>query len=197
MADEHQHSRDGQQEDVHRGDSCAVAHGEAPVAPVTAGAGPEPGSAGRTLVAVFATPVAGFLLRYGADAGFRGLLVEPDQDRAAGARMAGFEVAPAVPDDLDACADVVVTDHHRDELGVALRDALAGKARWVGIMGNPRHAGHHVEALAALGVPPAEVARVHRPIGLNIGSRTPPEIAIATLAGLLADRNDRPGGFAF
>ena len=35
------------------------------------------------------------------------------------------------------------------------------------------------------------------PIGLNIGSRTPPEIAVATLAGLLADRSGRPGGFAF
>ena len=196
MADEHQHSRDGHQGGDHRGDGCAVAHGEAP-APVTAGARPEPGTAGRTLVTVFATPVAGFLLRYGTDAGFRGLLVEPDHSRAAGAAMAGFEVAPAVPDDLDESADVVVTDHHRDELGVALRDALAGKARWVGIMGNPRHAGPHVEALAALGVPSAEVARVHRPIGLNIGSRTPPEIAIATLAGLLAGRNARPGGFAF
>ena len=42
-----------------------------------------------------------------------------------------------------------------------------------------------------------EIARVHRPIGLNIGSRIPPEIAVATLAGLLADRNGRPGGFEF
>ncbi len=31
--------------------------------------------------------------------------------------------------------------------------------------------------------------------GSNIGSHTPPEIAIATLAGLIADRNHRPGGF--
>jgi xanthine/CO dehydrogenase XdhC/CoxF family maturation factor len=38
---------------------------------------------------------------------------------------------------------------------------------------------------------------VHRPIGLNIGSRTPAEIAVATLAGLIADRNGRPGGFEF
>jgi xanthine/CO dehydrogenase XdhC/CoxF family maturation factor len=197
MADQHQHRNDGQQGGVHPDDSCGVAHGEAPAA----GVRPEPGPADRTLVAVFATPVAAFLLRYGADAGFRGLLVEPDQARAAGARMAGlvtgFEVVAAVPEDLDDSADVVVTDHHRDELGVALRDALAGKARWVGIMGNPRHLGPHVEALAALGVPPAEVTRVHRPIGLNIGSRTPAEIAIATLAGLLADRNARSGGFAF
>jgi xanthine dehydrogenase accessory factor len=179
-------------------DSCAVAHGEVPAAtPGTAGPGSANSMTGRTLVAVFATPVAGFLLRYAADAGFRGVLVEPDEARAAGARMSGFEVLKAVPDDLDDSADVVVTDHHRDEIGEALRDALAGQARWIGIMGNPRHQGPHVEALAALGVPPTEVARVHRPIGLNIGSRTPPEIAIATLAGLLADRNARPGGFGF
>jgi xanthine/CO dehydrogenase XdhC/CoxF family maturation factor len=92
---------------------------------------------------------------------------------------------------------VVVTDHHRPELGLVLRDALGTKARWIGVMGNPRHAGPHVQALTELGVPPAEIARVHRPIGLNIGSRTPAEIALATLAGLLADRNARPGGFEF
>jgi len=48
-----------------------------------------------------------------------------------------------------------------------------------------------------LGVAPDEISRVHRPIGLNIGSKTPPEIAISTLAGLIADRNGRPGGFSF
>ena len=48
-----------------------------------------------------------------------------------------------------------------------------------------------------LGVPEDEIARVHRPIGLNIGSRTPAEIALATIAGLIADRNGRPGGFEF
>jgi xanthine/CO dehydrogenase XdhC/CoxF family maturation factor len=145
---------------------------------------------------VFAGAVSGYLLRYAADAGYRTALVEPDPARAEAARMAGFQVLAAVPGDLED-SDVVVTDHHRDELGAALRDALAANARWVGIMGNPRHAGPHVAALESLGVAPGDIARVHRPIGLNIGSRTPPEIAIATLAGLLADRNSRPGGFTF
>jgi xanthine dehydrogenase accessory factor len=54
-----------------------------------------------------------------------------------------------------------------------------------------------VDALRTLGVADDQIARVHRPIGLNIGSRTPPEIAVATLAGLIADRNGRPGGFEF
>jgi xanthine dehydrogenase accessory factor len=63
-------------------------------------------------------------------------------------------------------------------------------------MGNPRHEGPHVAALTARGVPADEIARVHRPIGLDIGSRLPAEIAVSTLAGLLADRNGRSGGFA-
>jgi xanthine dehydrogenase accessory factor len=152
----------------------------------------------KLLVAVFASPVSEVLLRWGAELGFRTVLVEPDPDRvpagAADVTVAGFA-------DLDGelaggNADVVVTDHHRDELGELLRDALARPARWVGVMGNPRHEGPHVAALTDLGVPPKEIARVHRPIGLDIGSRAPAEIAVSTLAGLLADRNGRSGGFA-
>jgi xanthine/CO dehydrogenase XdhC/CoxF family maturation factor len=179
--------------------ACEVAH--SPVASATTAAAAIPGGAGaageRTLVAVFASPVAGYLLRYGADMGFRGLLLEPDEARAAGAAALGFPLLTAIPDDLDDSADVVVTDHHRPELGVMLRDALGTKARWVGIMGKPNIVGPHVAMLTELGVPPEEIARVHRPIGLNIGSRIPPEIAVSTLAGLLADRNGRPGGFDF
>jgi xanthine dehydrogenase accessory factor len=170
--------------------SCGVAHGHA-----AAGEAP-----GRVLVAVFASPVAAALLRIGADLGWHPVLVEPDVDRPAPPGLpAGTVRVAAVPDLAEElagpAADVVVTDHHRDELGVLLRDALTCPVRWLGVMGNPRHEGPHVAALAALGVPAAEVARVHRPIGLDVGSRTPAEIAVATLAGLLADRNGRPGGF--
>jgi xanthine dehydrogenase accessory factor len=176
--------------------ACAVAHGTVPSGSA-ASTSTGRGATERTLVAVFASPVAGYLLRYGADAGFRGFLLEPDEARAAGAAALGFPLITVPPDDLDDSADVVVTDHHRAELGVVLRDVLATKARWIGLMGNPRHVGPHVEALTVLGVPEAEIARVHRPIGLNIGSRTPPEIAISALAGLIADRNGRAGGFEF
>jgi len=164
--------------------ACDLAHGEQPTP-----------ADGRTLIAVFTSPVARHLLHFAADAGFRTALVEPDPDRRAGLADAHAAINPAL---LGPDVDVVVTDHHRPELGELLRDVLlAGPTRWVGIMGNPRHPGPHVAALAALGVPEHAVARVHRPIGLNIGSRTPAEIAIATLAGLIADRNHRPGGFHF
>ena len=166
--------------------ACAVAHGA-----------PAPATGEKVLVAVFASPVAEYLLRFGADLGFRGILLEPDADRAKAASVPGVEIVTEPPGRLDASVDVVVTDHHRPELGTALRDLLAGQARWIGLMGNPRHQGPHIEALTQLGVPAADIDRVKRPVGLNIGSRTPAEIAIATLAGLVADRNGRPGGFNF
>lgn len=152
----------------------------------------------RLLVAVFDSPVAEVLLRWGAELGFRTVLVEPGGEGTTSVNA--DRIVPGFAD-LDAelaggSADVVVTDHHREELGELLRDALARPARWIGVMGNPRVDGPHVAALAALGVPPEEVARVHRPIGLDIGSRAPAEIAVSTLAGLLADRNGRAGGFA-
>ena len=141
----------------------------------------------RLLVAVFASPVADVLLRWAPELGYRAGLLDPDPAR--GAELTSF-------DGDFADADVVVTDHHRDELGVVLRDALAVRPRWVGVMGNPRVEGPHVAALTELGVPAEEIARVHRPIGLDIGSKAPAEIALSTLAGLLADRNGRGGGFA-
>ncbi|WP_409331783.1 XdhC family protein [Trujillonella humicola] len=159
--------------------TCGVAHGA-----------PAAGATDRVLVAVFASPVADVLLRWAPELGYRTVLLDPDPSRGAG--TTGFDGLDLPAGD----ADVVVTDHHRPELGEVLRDALARPVRWVGVMGNPRHEGPHVAALTALGVPAADIARVHRPIGLDIGSRAPAEIALSTLAGLLADRNGRSGGTA-
>ncbi|MFG1694321.1 XdhC family protein [Nonomuraea sp. NPDC049309] len=162
--------------------ACEVAHGASPAE-----------DDGRTLVAVFVSPVAEHLLRFGDELGFRTVLFDPDPARHSGGRPA----VTRLDDVIDATCDVVLTDHHREEIGPVLRDLLKSPARWIGIMGSPRHEGPHVRALTELGVAPEEIARVHRPIGLNIGSRTPAEIALATVAGLIADRNGRPGGFAF
>ena len=57
-----------------------------------------------------------------------------------------------------------------------------------------RHTAPHLAALRERGVHETDIARVHRPIGLDIGSKSPAEIALSTLAGLLADRNGRSGG---
>ena len=184
--------------------ACAVAHGgdavpsadERPSADAIAHGVPAPAGATRTLVAVFDSPVAGYLLRYGADCGYQPVLLEPDPDRAAAAAADGRRVVRD-PATIDPDADVVVTDHHRPELDGTVRDLLAVKTRWIGVMGNPRHPAPYIPGLIEFGVPEAEIARVHRPIGLNIGSRSPAEIALSALAGLIADRNGRPGGFGF
>jgi xanthine dehydrogenase accessory factor len=160
---------------------CDMAHGELP-----------PTVSPRRLVAVFASPVADYLLHFGHDLGYETVLVEPDGGLRTGAAVTALDSAV-----VDGTADVVVTDHDRPELGDLLRDALALPARWIGVMGSPRHTAPHVAALRERGLPDSEIARVHRPIGLNIGSHTPAEIAVATLAGLIADRNGRPGGFTF
>jgi xanthine/CO dehydrogenase XdhC/CoxF family maturation factor len=170
--------------------ACLAAHGD-----VAEAANP------KTLLVVYYGAVGHELLLMGARLGYAISLLEPDDARRADAvqRIPGL-VTGARLDDMpepDEHADIVVSDHHRDDLGPALRDVLGTRARWIGLMGTPRHAGPHVEALGALGVTASDIARVHRPIGLNIGSRTPPEIAIATLAGLIADRAGRPGGFEF
>ena len=151
------------------------------------------------MLAVFASPVARYLLHFARDLGYQTVLVDPEPagvtpDDTAHADAVTLSIGPDV---IDHTTDVVVTDHDRPELGLMLRDALDHPARWIGVMGSMRHTAPHIAALRDLGVSEQNIARVHRPIGLNIGSRTPPEIAVATLAGLLAERSGRPGGFAF
>jgi xanthine/CO dehydrogenase XdhC/CoxF family maturation factor len=168
-------------------DACLVAHG-APDAP----------QAPRSLVLIYAGEIARHLTAMAAACDYRVTVVEPDPTlRAAAAAWAPTLLAEVPGAELDAGTDVVATDHHRADLGVVLRDALAAPTRWVGVLGNPRGIGPHVQLLGELGVPEADIARVHRPVGLNIGSRQPAEIAVSTLAGLLADRAGKPGGFDF
>jgi xanthine dehydrogenase accessory factor len=152
----------------------------------------------RTLVTVFASPVASYLMHFARDLGYATVLVDPDETlRGAEARHADRVAAGLDASFVDGSADIVVTDHDRPELGAVLREALGLPARWIGVMGSVRHTAPHIAALRGLGVDDAEIARVRRPIGLNIGSHTPAEIAVATLAGLIADRNGRPGGFTW
>ena len=153
----------------------------------------------RKLIAVFHTPVSEFILRLAIELGFQSVLVEPDPTKLPQIPKPHGDgvVSDLSAAGLTAHTDVVLTDHHRPEIGAVLKEALAAETRWIGIMGKPDIEGPHVAALKELGVPDDQIARVHRPIGLNIGSRTPPEIAVATLAGLIADRNGKPGGFEF
>ncbi|MEO8106047.1 MAG: XdhC family protein [Actinomycetes bacterium] len=160
--------------------ACDMAHGLVP-APTE----------GRRLIAVFLSPVSLHLAHFSAHVGFEVTIVDPDTERASADIATVPDIVSAKPDDN---TDVVVTDHDRPELGDVLSDALRTTTRWIGVMGSPRHTAPHIQALKDVGFDDEAIARVHRPFGLDIGSHSPGEIAVATLAGLLADRNGRSGG---
>lgn len=147
------------------------------------------------LVVLSASPVGLFLLHWGRELGYRTVLVEPDTTRVSDEhRRHAHEVVTSLDEAApDARTDVVATDHDTEHLVDLLAGALGTPARWIGLMGSRRHEPPHVEPLRARGFSDDDIGRIHRPIGLDIGSRTPPEIALATLAGLVADRNGRTG----
>lgn len=173
--------------DPEAGDGCETAHGDA--------APHDPGN--RVIIAVYGTDVASYLLAWARELGFRTVLCEPDPQRISLAHRAAADavVRDASELEIGSDCDVVVTDHHRDDLGVVMAPLVTARPRWIGIMGSPRHAGPHGPALRAQGVAEDLIDGVHRPIGLDIGSKSPAEIALSTLAGLLADRSGRSGGF--
>lgn len=160
--------------------ACDMAHGLIPT--------PTPN---RRLIAIFASPVSRQLVHLAAHVGYAVVVVDPVPPTDENSPPCVITLAEASP---DVHTDVVVTDHDRPELGDLLADALRANTRWIGVMGSPRHTAPHIAALHERGFDDAEVARVKRPIGLDIGSHSPAEIAISTIAGLLADRNGRSGG---
>jgi xanthine dehydrogenase accessory factor len=89
----------------------------------------------------------------------------------------------------------VVVLAHDDRIDLpALKSALASNAFFVGAIGSRRTQEHRREVLRELGVDDASVARIHGPIGLDIGAETPAETALAILAEILAVRSARSGG---
>ena len=167
-------------------EACALAHGVGDV------------DRDWRLVVLSASPVGLYLLHWGRELGYRTVLVEPDPDRVTDEhRSHADRVVTTVTDlELDERADVVATDHDTPHLIDLLAAALDASPRWVGLMGSKKHAPPHVEPLRERGYDEERIGSIHRPIGLDTGSKTPPEIALATLAGLIADRNDRAAGFA-
>lgn len=88
------------------------------------------------------------------------------------------------------CAVVALAHDPRvDDL--ALIAALRGDAHFVGALGSKRNAELRYQRLQTLGVTATELKQLHAPIGLNIGSRTPPEIAISIAAQLLEHKAHR------
>jgi xanthine dehydrogenase accessory factor len=82
---------------------------------------------------------------------------------------------------------VVVTRGHKGD-AEALESVLGRGLRFVGLLGSKAKTVHIFAALAERGVAREELARVHAPLGLEIGAQTPDEIAVSILAEMIAVR---------
>jgi xanthine dehydrogenase accessory factor len=88
---------------------------------------------------------------------------------------------------------VVVLSHDRDVDVPTLAAALESNAGYVGALGSRHTQAARAAALERLGVDEPARARIHGPAGLDIGSRTPAEIALAIAAEMLAARSGASG----
>jgi xanthine dehydrogenase accessory factor len=86
----------------------------------------------------------------------------------------------------------VLTHDHKFDIPL-LEVALATPAGYVGAMGSRRTNAERRERLLAAGVSAEALERIHAPIGLDIGSRTPEEVAVAVAAEIVATRRGKGG----
>lgn len=123
------------------------------------------------------------------------LICDPREEYARDWAVTGAERLPGMPDDVvraiqpDQRTVIVALTHDPRLDDMALMEALKTEAFYVGALGSVSNTVKRRERLALLEVTPAELARLHGPVGLPIGSRTPPEIAVAILAELIALRH--------
>jgi xanthine dehydrogenase accessory factor len=123
------------------------------------------------------------------------VICDPREEYAETWDVEGAQLDRGMPDDvvnamdLDArCAVVAVThDPKLDDL--ALIEALKSPAFYVGALGSRLNTEKRRERLAQFDLSQAELARLHGPVGLRIGSKTPPEIAVSILAEMTAVRH--------
>lgn len=126
---------------------------------------------------------------------------EPREEYAAGWNVAGTTLVTALPDDAllalgpDSRLAVVALTHDPRLDDMVLLEALKSPAFYVGALGSRLNNHRRRERLARhFDLTPEELARLHGPVGLPIGSRTPPEIALSILAEMTAVKNGVPLG---
>jgi len=123
------------------------------------------------------------------------VVIEPREEYAAGWTMEGVPLDRNMPDDVlgtmnvDAHTAVVALTHDPKIDDLALLEALKSPAFYVGAIGSKKNNDARRKRLTEFDLSEAEIARLHGPVGLFIGSKTPPEIAVAILAEMTAARH--------
>jgi xanthine dehydrogenase accessory factor len=150
----------------------------------------------RKLVIVGAVHTAVALVALAREVGFRTYVVDPrgvfaTPERFVRAdRLIASWPAEAFPEiGLDEATAVAVLAHDLKLDVPALQLALASPVPYVGVLGSRKTQAKRLAALREAGVAEADLARLHSPIGLDLGGRSPEEIALAILAEVVAVLN--------
>jgi xanthine dehydrogenase accessory factor len=142
---------------------------------------------------------AGQLTRYLAEMArmldYHVVVVDPREEYAGGWDLAGVPLDRGMPDDvvqalnMDGHSALVALTHDPKLDDLALMEALKSPAFYVGAIGSKKNNDARRVRLREFDLSEGEIARLRGPVGLYIGSKTPPEIAVAILAELTAVRH--------
>ena len=142
---------------------------------------------------------AGQLTRYLAEMAhmldYHVTVIDPREEYANGWDLESVPLERGMPDDLvremnlDGHSALVALTHDPKLDDLALMEALKSAAFYVGAIGSKKNNDARRERLKEFDVSADEIARLHGPVGLYIGSKTPPEIALAILAEMTAVRH--------
>jgi len=123
------------------------------------------------------------------------VVCDPREEYEQGWDTPAVPINRGMPDDvvlemnMDAHSAVVALTHDPKLDDLALLEALKSPAFYVGALGSKKNNDARRERLAQFDLSAAEIARLRGPVGLKIGSKTPPEIAVAILAEMTAMRH--------
>jgi len=140
------------------------------------------------MVVVGAVHIAQTLVPMAALAGYEVSVVDPRGAWATAERFPGVTLTTEWPDDaltglaLDRRCAVVTLTHDPKLDDPALAVALGSEAFYIGALGSKRTHVRRLERLRGQGFSKTELARIHGPVGLALGARSPSEIALSILA---------------
>ena len=145
------------------------------------------------LVIIGAVHIAIPLVTFAKELGFRTIVVDARSAFATRERFPHVDElivkwpAEALKElNLDEASYVVVLSHDEKLDTPSLKVALESPARYIGALGSPKTHAKRVEALRRMGVTDEQLARIHAPIGLNLGAQRPEEIAVSIIAEIVA-----------
>ncbi|MFN5234671.1 MAG: XdhC family protein [Burkholderiaceae bacterium] len=147
------------------------------------------------LLIIGAGQLSRFLAQIAVGMDYAVTVCDPREEYRDGWSVEGVQVVHAMPDDLvmemrlDSRSAVVALTHDPKLDDLALMEALKSEAFYVGAIGSRSNDQKRRERLLEFDLTPAELDKLHGPIGIYIGSKTPSEIAISILAELTAVKN--------